>query len=70
MNWLGHYGLSQYNVHMSGHMMLLQLKKAIKMMNAKRVFPVHTDQAQLFKGFMWDLKSEVTLVEKNKQYSL
>jgi hypothetical protein len=34
------------------------------------MFPVHTEQAGLFAGFMRDLKSETTLVEKNKEYVL
>jgi ribonuclease J len=69
-NWLSHYGLPQYHVHVSGHMMPLQLKKALKTMDAKKVFPVHTERAGLFAKFMRDLKSEVTLVEKCKEYKL
>jgi ribonuclease J len=70
VNWLSHYGLPQYHVHVSGHMMPLQLKKALKQINAKRVFPVHTESAGLFAKFMRDLKSKVTLVEKSKEYQL
>jgi ribonuclease J len=70
VNWLSHYGLPQYHVHVSGHMMPLQLKKALKEINAKRMFPVHTEGAGLFAKFMRDLKSQVTLVEKNKEYQL
>jgi ribonuclease J len=70
VNWLRHYGLPQYHVHVSGHMMPLQLKAALKQIGAKRVFPVHTEQADLFAGFMRDQKSQVTLVVKNKEYLL
>jgi ribonuclease J len=70
VNWLSHYGLPQYHVHVSGHMMPLQLKKALKQINAKRMFPVHTESAGLFAKFMRDLKSQVTLVEKSKEYTL
>jgi ribonuclease J len=70
VNWLSHYGLPQYHVHVSGHMMPLQLKKALKQINAKRMFPVHTESAGLFAKFMRDLKSKVTLVEKSKEYQL
>ena len=70
VNWLTHYGLPQYHVHVSGHMMPLQLKKALKEINAKRMFPVHTESAGLFAKFMRDLKSQVTLVEKSKEYTL
>ena len=70
VNWLSHYGLPQYHVHVSGHMMPLQLKAALKRMNTKRIFPVHTEKAELFKRFMGDTKGEVTLVEKAQQYPL
>jgi ribonuclease J len=70
VNWVRHYGLPQYHVHVSGHMMPLQLKKALKEINAKRMFPVHTENAGLFAKFMRDLKSQVTLIEKSKEYTL
>ncbi|UCF45491.1 MAG: hypothetical protein JSW44_02355, partial [Candidatus Bathyarchaeota archaeon] len=70
VNWLRHYGLPQYHVHVSGHIMPLQLKKTLKEINAERVFPVHTESADLFAKFVRDLKSQVTLVEKRKEYKL
>jgi ribonuclease J len=70
VNWLRHYGLPQYHVHVSGHIMPLQLKKALKEINAKRIFPVHTENADLFAKFVRNLKSQVTLVEKCKEYPL
>jgi ribonuclease J len=69
-NWLRHYGLPQYHVHVSGHIMPLRLKKALKAINPKRIFPVHTENADLFAKFMRDLKGQVTLVEKRKEYTL
>jgi ribonuclease J len=70
VNWVSHYGLPQYHVHVSGHMMPLQLKKALRQMGAKRIFPVHTESAGLFAKFVRDLKSQTTLIEKGKQYLL
>jgi len=69
-NWLSHYGLPHYHVHVSGHIMPLRLKAALKEINAKRIFPVHTENADLFAKFMRDLKGQVTLVEKCKEYTL
>jgi ribonuclease J len=70
LNWLKHYGLPQYHVHVSGHMMPLQLKAALKKMSAKRIFPVHTENADLFAAFVRGLKSHVTIVQKDKTYPL
>jgi ribonuclease J len=70
VNWLGHYGLPQYHVHVSGHIMPLQLKSILKEMNPKTIFPVHTEHAQLFAKFAKDLKGESVCVEKAKEYTL
>ncbi len=70
VNWLDHYGLPQYHVHVSGHIMPLQLRSAIEKINAKTVFPVHTENAQLFNRFMQDSKRKVILTEKEKEYRL
>ena len=68
VNWLSHYGLPQYHVHVSGHMMPMQLKSALKTMGAKQVFPVHTENPQLCKRFMSNIGSQIQLVEKNREY--
>ena len=70
VNWLSHYGLPQYHVHVSGHMMPLQLKTALRKMKARTIFPIHTENAELFKKFMADAGSQVQLVEKYKEYTL
>ncbi|MEM2098805.1 MAG: MBL fold metallo-hydrolase [Candidatus Bathyarchaeia archaeon] len=69
-NWLSHYGIPQYHVHVSGHIMPLQLKSALREMDAQRIFPIHTEKAELFAKFMRDLKAEVERVEKCKEYML
>lgn len=68
--WLSHYGLPQYHVHVSGHIMPLQLKAMLKEINAERVFPVHTENAELFCRFMRDLEGKVVNTEKEFTYKL
>jgi ribonuclease J len=70
VNWLRHYGLPQYHVHVSGHIMPLQLKVILKEINAAKIFPVHTENAELFASFMRDLKGKMILTEKEKQYTI
>mgnify|MGYP000530726418 CR=1 FL=1 len=70
VNWLGHYGLPQYHVHVSGHIMPLQLRNVLKEINAAQIFPVHTENAELFAKFTSDLKSKTILVEKEKKYEV
>ena len=70
INWLRHYGLPQYHAHVSGHIMPLQLKTILKEINAAKIFPVHTENAELFASFMRDLKGKMILTEKGKQYTI
>ncbi|MGB9841710.1 MAG: MBL fold metallo-hydrolase [Candidatus Bathyarchaeales archaeon] len=70
VNWLRHYGLPQYHVHVSGHIMPLKLKKTLKEIGAVQIFPIHTESPDLLAKFIRDLKSEVTLVEKGREYQL
>lgn len=70
LNWLRHYGLPQYHVHVSGHIMPLQLKRVLKEMNASKIFPIHTENAELFAKFMRDLKSKTIFTEKGKEYKI
>jgi ribonuclease J len=69
-HWLERYGLPQYHVHVSGHIMPLQLKATLKEVGASRIFPVHTENAELFNGYMRDLKSKSVLVQKGEEYSI
>jgi ribonuclease J len=70
VNWLDHYGLPQYHVHVSGHIMPLQLKTILKEIRGAKIFPVHTEHADLFAKFMRNQKSQIILPEKNKEYKV
>ncbi|MEM3694984.1 MAG: MBL fold metallo-hydrolase [Candidatus Bathyarchaeia archaeon] len=70
LNWLEHYGLPQYHAHVSGHIMPIPLKNILKEIEAKQIFPVHTEKPSLFANFIRDLKGKVILVEKEKEYTI
>jgi len=70
VNWLTHYGLPQYHVHVSGHVMPLQLKATLNKVEAEKIFPIHTENAESFAKFMRGLKSKTILVEKGKEYQI
>ena len=70
VNWLTHYGLPQYHVHVSGHIMPLQLKNILREINSPRVFPVHTEHADLFAKFVGDLQCKTVVVEKRQEYEI
>ncbi len=70
LNWLNHYGLPYYHIHVSGHMMPQQLKAALRTVNAKRILPVHCEYPNLFAKYNRDLGSEVILPEVGKAIEL
>ncbi|MEM2118621.1 MAG: MBL fold metallo-hydrolase [Candidatus Bathyarchaeia archaeon] len=70
VNWLSHYGIPQYHVHVSGHIMPIQLKEALQTINADKIFPIHTEHAALFSKFMRDAKGKTQLVETGEEYKI
>jgi ribonuclease J len=70
VNWLQHYGLPQYHVHVSGHIMPLELKSILRTINASKTYPIHTENTDLFTKFMNDLKGKIVGTEKTKEYKV
>ena len=70
INWLQHYGLPQYHIHVSGHIMPLQLKSALKNINASKIFPVHTENAELFIKFIRNINGQKVRTVKGMEYSI
>ena len=67
-NWLTHYDLPQYPVHVSGHVMPLQLTSALKEVRAHKIIPTHTENARVLMEFMRDLPGKIAPPEKQKEY--
>jgi len=70
INWLEHYGLPQYHVHVSGHATPLHLREALKIMKPKEIFPIHGTHPQLFSKFMRDIGGKILIPEKGKSYEI
>jgi ribonuclease J len=47
-NWLDHFGLVYHQLHASGHMSRKELGEAIARVKPGKLFPVHTENPQLF----------------------
>jgi len=65
-NWIDHFKLEFHQLHASGHMNKEQLVEMVQYINPKQVFPVHTENQQLFKSYC----SNVNLIEQGKCYSV
>ncbi|RLI10293.1 MBL fold metallo-hydrolase [Candidatus Bathyarchaeota archaeon] len=65
-NWLDHFRLRYHQLHASGHMSRRELTEAIESINPRRVFPVHTENPQLFSK----LFDHAVLPERGKRFTL
>jgi len=65
-NWLDHFGMQFHQLHASGHMNRNQLTNFIKYVAPKRVFPVHTENQQLFKK----ISNNVQTIKREKEYRI
>jgi len=69
IHWLEFYGLPQYHIHVSGHIMPLQLRSLIERIRPKEVFSIHCECPELFGRFVKNL-SHTPLIEEGKEYSI
>jgi len=61
-NWLDHFGLQFHQLHASGHLSKDQIRSLVSNIGAKKVFPIHTENAKLFGKTC--KRVEVTKLEK------
>ena len=64
-NWINHFKMHFHQLHASGHMNRTQLENLISYIQPKKVFPVHTENQQLFKQHC----ENVQTIEYAKQYT-
>jgi ribonuclease J len=65
-NWLDHFKMRFHQLHASGHLNRDQLTGLIKYVQPKRIFPIHTENQQLFKK----ATSNVQTTKYGKRYTL
>jgi len=70
INWLEHYGLPQFHVHVSGHITPLHLRESLKTMKPKKIFPIHGTHPELFSKYMRDLDSKIRVPVREMTYKI
>jgi ribonuclease J len=65
-NWLDHFGLQFHQLHASGHMNKDQITELVNNLEAKQVFPVHTENQQLFSSICKNVQE----TEYGKEYAI
>ena len=65
-NWLDHFGIQFHQLHASGHLNKEQIESLINEIQPKKIYPVHTENARLFKK----ISDRVQLVNRGKEYKM
>ena len=70
INWLVYYGLPQYHIHVSGHIMPFQLLEMLRRISPRSIFPVHCQHPDLFARFAGGVGAKIMHTELAKEYHL
>jgi len=65
-NWLNHFRIKFHQLHASGHLNRKELEEMIKRINPKKLFPIHTENPDLFRR----VNKNTELLKKEKPYEL
>jgi ribonuclease J len=65
-NWINHIKMHFHQLHASGHISKDQLVEMVNEIQSKKVFPVHTENQQVFKTYC----NSVQIIEQGKPYKL
>lgn len=70
LNWLEFHGVPLYHIHSSGHASPHQLRDAISRIGPRETFLIHTERAELFRRYIQDLNTRVTIPEVGAPYAV
>jgi len=65
-NWINHFGMEQHQIHCSGHAKGQDLMDMVKEIDAKMLYPIHTDHPEEYKK----ITDKITIVEQGKKYTI
>lgn len=65
-NWLSHFKMNKYQCHCSGHAQGRDLLATVTEIEAKTLYPVHTEHPEAYKK----VSKNMVLVEEGKKYEI
>jgi len=65
-SWLDQYDLTRVQSHCSGHSKGKYLLDVVKTIDAKMLYPIHTEHPEAYKS----VTKKITLVEEGKKYEI
>ncbi len=67
-NWLDHFDFESHHIHASGHATREELKEIVERINPDKVFPVHTENPDVFEKTISDEIKVFNNIEEGKKY--
>lgn len=64
--WIEHFGLHKFQSHCSGHARRSDLFEAVKEIDAKSLFPIHTEHPELYNK----ISNNLILIKENQRYNI
>ncbi len=64
--WLEHFDMTKFQSHCSGHARGRDLLEAVKEINAKTLYPIHTEHPELYQKVTKDM----VLIQEGKKYTI
>ena len=65
-NWVDHFGMNKFQSHCSGHARGKDLLEAVKEIEAKTLYPVHTEHPELYKK----ISKNIVLIKESVKYEI
>ena len=65
-SWIEHFGMNKFQSHCSGHARAQDLLNAVKEIDTKMLYPIHTEHPDLYRK----VSKNMTIVEEAKRYDL
>jgi len=64
--WIEHFSMNKFQSHCSGHARGQDLLDVVKTIDAKMLYPIHTEHPEAYKS----VTKKITLVEEGKKYNI
>jgi len=65
-NWLAHFKMNKFQCHCSGHAQGRELLETVSEIDAKALYPVHTEHPEAYRS----VSKDMILVEEGKTYDI
>ena len=65
-NWIQHFGMNKFQSHCSGHANSSDLFEAVKEINAKTLFPIHSEHPEMYQK----ISKNMVFIDEGKKYEL